>query len=501
MQTHASWVFVAPPFVYKVKKPVRFAFLDFSTLELRRADCERELALNQRLAGDVYLGTEPIREWNGTLHFGGEGTIVEWAVKMREMDQERFLSHLLKREPVGTAEIDRVIEKLHAFYKSQPPLSAAEAGTAGARTLQYITGNLDQAREHVGHRLSPAAFTALGHYVREFTRSQQALLQSRAAEGRFRDCHGDLHLEHICLEQDNVIIYDCIEFNDALRHMDVACDLAFLAMDLDFNERSDLAGHMVEQFAQRLRDDGLARLMDFYKCYRASVRGMVESLHCMADGVEMGEEKAAAQLARRYYELALRYALFGSKPRLLVVMGKVASGKSTLAEALGKELGCSVLSSDRIRKTLAGAPLFQRGDAAQRSSLYAPEMTEKVYATLLQRAAETLRRGHSIILDATFSESRHREQLHRLQEQVGFETTWIETSAETEVVIERLRARDTMTGVVSDARVEDSAILNAGYSPPTEVPPVSMIRVRTQSEPSMTLHEVLQELALRNARR
>jgi hypothetical protein len=179
-------------------------------------------------------------------------------------------------------------------------------------------------------------------------------------EGWIRDGHGDLHLEHIHITPNAVTIYDCIEFNDRFRFVDVASDVAFLAMDLDFRDRSDLAQHFERKMAHALHDDGMPALLDFYKCYRAFVRGKVESLQSIAPLAPAADRDAAAKRAGRYFRLALRYAVTGSNPLVLAVMGRIGSGKSALATALARELGCAAFSSDQLRKELAGQPLFKR---------------------------------------------------------------------------------------------------------------------------------------------
>jgi aminoglycoside phosphotransferase family enzyme/predicted kinase len=469
LQTHASWVFLAPPFVYKIKKPVSLGFLDFSTLEMRHDDCKREVVLNRRLAEDVYLGAEPICEHEGKLHFGGYGEIVEWAVKMRKLDSRYFLLELMRTEEVGTREMDRIVDRLQRFYISQPPLAAGEVRTANEHLRQGTEDNFTTSAKFVGQSLSQHALEAITHYTRDFFTRQSALLESRLHDGWIRECHGDLHLEHIHLSPEAVCIYDCIEFNTDFRCIDVACDIGFLAMDLDFNGRVDLARYIVERFAVLLDDHGIRALMDFYKCYRACVRGKVESLHSSAETVAESEKEASLQLARRYFQLALQYAVAGSKPCVFVFMGKVASGKSALAEALGQETGWRVHSSDRLRKTLAGTPLNHRGSEVERAELYAPSMTQKTYELLFEQALASLGEGHSVILDATFSKHEQRDAFKQIVVSEGCEVRWIEAHASEAVVCERLKERDRDEEVVSDARLEDYKRLSAGYEPPDEM--------------------------------
>jgi aminoglycoside phosphotransferase family enzyme/predicted kinase len=496
VQTHASWVFLASPHVFKMKKPVDFGFLDFTTLEKRRADCEREVALNRRLAPDVYLGVVPVCDTPQGLRFGEGGPVVEWLVRMRELDASRFLSNLLDGGEVTTAMMDQIVDCLLAFYRSQPPLSDTEAVLARRRLAGFVRDNFTAARDFTGLSLSAAALAAMERFSTEFERRHGGLLESRAAGGWIRDCHGDLHSEHIHIEGPRVRIYDCTEFNEAFRHIDVACDLAFLAMDLDFHGRPDLSRHLVRRFAELLPDASLERLMDFYKCYRACVRGKVESLHSLGETVGEAERAASAALARSYHRLALRYAIGGSQARVRVFMGRVASGKSALAEALGAETGWRVASSDRVRKTIAGVPLHERGTAAQRAELYSPEMTSRVYNALLGEALAEAGQGHSLIVDATFSARRHRDAFQSACDAAGVPVTWVMAEAGDDVTLSRLRQRAEDSTVVSDARAEDQAMLGSRFEPPDEL---DCLCISTEEEAPATLERLMLELAARNA--
>ncbi len=497
VQTHASWVFIAPPYVYKIKKPVNLGFLDFSTLEQRHADCERELALNRRLAEDIYLGLKPICESDGCLHFGGDGVIVEWAVKMCEMDPRYFLKQLMKTQAVGIPEMDRIVDTLQRFYATQPPLPKNAVTTANEHLRQGTEDNFKTSRQFVGQSLSQHALDAIALYTRKFFTRQSALLESRLHDGWIRDCHGDLHLDHIHLSPEAVRIYDCIEFNTDFRCIDVACDIAFLAMDLDFNDRPDLARHIVDRFALLLHDSGMKPLMDFYKCYRACVRGKVESLHANAETVAETEKQSSLQLARRYFQLAMQYAVAGSRPHVFVFMGKVASGKSALAEVLGHETGWAVHSSDRTRKTLAGTPMNHRGSEVERGLLYSAEMTRRTYDELFALAFASLRRGHCVILDATFSTLAHRKALKASLEIEGCEATWIEAYASEPVIRQRLMERDHDSSVISDARFEDYQKLSADYEPPLELSPGELIRISTDGPVDDVCRALLMDMVKR----
>jgi uncharacterized protein len=240
----------------------------------------------------------------------------------------------------------------------------------------------------------------------------------------------------------------------------------------------------------------MLRLMDFYKCYRAYVRGKVESFQQAGAEVPKTEQKKSRMQAARYFRLALRYALFGSEPTVLVVMGRAASGKSTLANALGCELGFEVISSDHIRKELAGVPLFQRVNEAARLHLYSEAMTNETYERLFQCAITQVDRQASSILDATFSHRRYRDKLRRLLDSKSVNYRFIEAEAPDEVVRQRLEQREGATRVVSDARLEDFEMLMRSYEAPSEIQPRHCLHVATDRPTTVTIGQTLQELVL-----
>jgi aminoglycoside phosphotransferase family enzyme/predicted kinase len=479
-------VFIAPPFVYKVKKPVNFGFLNFSTLEKRRHFCEREIALNRRLSPGIYLGVVPISTRHGRFTFGEGDQVVEYAVKMRRLSERHFLDRLVERDEVVPGDLNRLVHVLKHFYESQQPTAEIEAWGRIERLRISTDENFRQTREFIGQTLSRAAFATIRSYTGLFFKRHAALWAARVREKWIRDCHGDLHLEHIHVTPRALHIYDCIEFNDRFRYVDVANDAAFLAMDLDYEGRPDLARYFARQMASALNDDGMPRLMDFYKCYRAYVRGKVESLHSIAQAAPDEERQARAERARRYFRLALDYAVAGSQPMVLAVMGRIASGKSTLANALGGELGWPIYSSDSVRKKMAGFPLYERSSVGARRKLYSAAMTERTYARLLAAAEAEARKGHSVILDATFARREHREWLAKRFAKRGIVWRMVEAQAGDAVVKQRLRAREARPDEVSDARLEDFATLTRLYQPPRELSPARCVRVRTTGDRSVT---------------
>ena len=486
IETHISWVFMASPFVFKVKKPVALGFLDFSTLERRHYFCRRELELNQRLCAQVYLAVLPIYQTDAGFSFENTGgKIAEYAVKMRELPHGWFLSELLAQGAVGETELKRVISRLREFYDSQNPTPEIEEWGRPERLKISTDENFAQMEALVGETISSPAFEAIRHFTNNYYVVNRQLFEQRIESHRILDCHGDLHLDHIHLTPEAVCIFDCIEFNDRFRFIDVASDIAFLAMDFDFEKQCKLSGLLLRIAASEFRDSGILELAGFYKCYRAFVRGKVES-------VQRKSEQHALR-ARRYFRLALRYATTGPEPSVLVVMGRVGTGKTTMAKQLAEELDWPLFSSDQIRKTLAGVPLTVRTPPELRDNVYSERMTQQTYEQLLEQGLAGLSSHCGVILDATFSSRRRRDWLHAKFLRAGVRLEFIELEADPNVVAMRLKERDESSAELSDARIDDLEKLNAAYEPPDELP--TLIKVSTARGIGDTVSAVLRHLA------
>ena len=499
VQTHISVVALAPPFVYKVKKPVDFGFLDFSTLVRRRHFCEEEVRLNERLCPGLYEGVVPITRDGDALCVEGDGEPVEVAVKMRRLDPAGFFDARLRRGALTTADLDRVTERLAAFYLRQQPSPDVAAWGWPERLRLSTDENVAQTERFVGDVISRAAFDALRSATDRFFAANARLLHRRRAEGRIVDGHGDLRLEHLHVgpDDDALCIYDCIEFNERFRCVDVASDLAFLAMDLDVHGRPDLAHHVVALMAESLNDPELWGVIDFYKGYRAYVRGKVEAMRSGEAEVPEAERAASRARARRYFQLAMAYAVAGSEPLVIAVMGPVGAGKTTQAKALGAALGWEVVSSDRVRKMQAGVPLFRRGTDAERAALYAPDRTEAVYDVLREAALRRASDGLSTVLDATFGTRRHRDALRDALATAGVRYRLVELTAPADQIRHRLAARADGT-VVSDARVSDFDALATRYEPPDALEDPEHVCADAASGPETTTRAILTALVERS---
>jgi aminoglycoside phosphotransferase family enzyme len=306
VQTHISAVFLTKRFVYKVKKAVNFGFLDFTTLEKRRFFCEKELKLNRRLCGDMYLEVVPINKAYA-IKIKGEGKTVEYAVKMKRMPQEKIMSKLIEENKVDDDLVDRIAKIIAEFHsKAETKSRISEFGSLAAIETNWKE-NFQQTEEFIRKTISTEDFTLIREKVEDFMKKSTLLFKKRMVENRVRDCHGDIHSGNIFVT-DKIYIFDAIEFNERFRYSDVAADVAFLAMDLDFKKRIDLSNFFVEKYVEYSGDQELKKLLPFYKCYRACVRGKVTSFKLDDPNMNAEEKTSATNEAKAYFKLAATYA-------------------------------------------------------------------------------------------------------------------------------------------------------------------------------------------------
>ncbi len=306
VQTQMSFAFLTDNYVYKIKKPVNLGYLDYTTFEKRHFYCHREIELNRRLCPDVYLGVVPVTKDKGSFSVEGQSKVIEYAVKMRRLPREAMMDVLLVNNQVSPEMITGVAQKLAEFH--QKAETNVDISTFG--TLDTITQNTDenfaQTEKYIGITIFPERYQHIKDYTNSFIEMNAPLFRKRITDSRIRDCHGDLHAAHICFSG-GICIYDCIEFNDRFRYGDVAAEVAFLAMDLDHYGRSDLSCSFVNAYIEAGQDDELRKLLNFYKCYRAYVRGKVESFKLDDPLISEEEKSRILAIAKSYFELAESY--------------------------------------------------------------------------------------------------------------------------------------------------------------------------------------------------
>jgi uncharacterized protein len=484
VETHISWIVLAGDYAYKLRKPVNFGFLDFSTLEQRQADCQAEVQLNRRLCPDLYLGVVDVVARAGHLHIGGAGTPVEPAVAMRRLPESGMLPALLERGSVDERLMERIARQLADFH--------AQAAT-GPDVDQF--GHDDVIRANWNENFAQATTLdfarreAIRTFADRFLDAHPALLERRVRGGRIRDGHGDLHAGSVCATRRRLYLFDCIEFNPRFRCADVAADVAFLAMDLDHLGRADLSTAFVDAYIRASGDQELMPLLEFYKCYRAFVRGKVLGFRLAEPGLDRAELDSLAREASAYFDLAHAYATRSAPPLLLVVMGLPATGKTTLARALAGRFGLVHLSSDIARKHLAGLrPTVHRFEEYERG-MYSRSMTRRTYAVLMRKAARWLRRGQSVALDATFGQPGERAAMRQLARRTGARLLVVECCADDTVIRERLQARSRDSRQTSDARLEIWPALKAAFTEPVEI--AGTIKVDTGRALEQTVEEMV----------
>ena len=491
VETHISHVFLTGQKVYKMKKPVDFGFLDFSTLEKRKYFCEREVALNRRLAPDVYLGVDEITRDGGRYGLDAEGRAVEYVVVMRQLPEDGNMVGMLSRGKVDDAFIDDLASLLTRFYQhSQKSPEIDRFGkheTIGKNCME----NFVQTEPFVGKILNENTYTLVRTATESFLERRKPLFDHRIEHGRIRDCHGDLRADHVYMD-DAVKIIDCIEFNERFRYQDIACDLAFLTMDLDFRGHRDVSHALLKAYVQKTGDRDVFNLIDFYKIYRAMVRLKVSCFHIEQD--DPGEPERSRVLAdiRRYMKMAGRYADKIIRPTVWVVCGMIASGKSTVADALAESLDIPVLRSDEIRKQLFGLAPEESAESDFQKGVYSRQATGLTYGKQLMDARELVDKGRSAILDATFGDPHRRDEVRRMAKKTHANLFFILCECPNHVIRERLLAREKRPGV-SDARLRHFDDIKKTFAPFDDIPEKNLIRVDSSESIDKCMEHILSE--------
>ncbi|MFO0981139.1 MAG: AAA family ATPase [Planctomycetota bacterium] len=429
IETHISWIYLAGDRAYKVKKPVRLAFLDFSSLAARRHFLEEELRLNAVLAPGVCRAVVPIVRDGARLGIGGPGVPFEYALEMRRLPAHRMLDRLLEQGVVDNAMMNALADTLCRFH-AQAAVMPAEQG-APEQVASAVTRNLHDlaaGRTDLAPLIAP-----LERYATQFVRTHHDLFLQRALQGRVRDGHGDLHAGNICFEDGAIVIYDRIEFEPRFRQMDVAADLAFLAMDLDHRGCHAFSDFLVHQYVQRSGDATLPLVLPFYKAHRAAIRAKVAALR-------FDQQASAAELAslRAHLNLALSYTLAG-KPLVVMMCGLPGSGKTVVARALQATLRAQLVRTDVVRRSLEAEPSY--GELA----------VTRAYDALLAAARGMLDRGLAVILDATFDRRVLRERARAMAAAVGAPCVTVLVECAEPIIKERLERRAREGGDASEA--------------------------------------------------
>ena len=484
-ETHASIVFLAGDRAYKVKKPVRLPFLDYGTLVRRHALCLEEVRVNRPYAPHTYIGVRALVPAAAGFALGAadEPHAVEYVVEMRRLDEDRTLERLVRAGLADERLIERVARRI-ADLHAAAPLAPPEARGAD-EAWAPIKANLDSLREDAGRVLDRDVVEAVTRYAEAFASANRELIAARAAAGRVRDVHGDLRCEHIAVEN-GILIFDRIEFDERLRQTDVAADLAFVVMDLERLGARELGRVLVRSYVDASGDAGLCVLLPFYASYRAAVRAKVACVRFGQLDPSSPERAELASDAESLLELALRFAWRSRLPLALVFCGVAGSGKSTLAIEVARRSSLRRMSSDEVRKRLAGlAP----GDRAS-AEVYSEAHTERTYANLERESAAALLGDGGVIVDATLRERARRLTLAAALRESGARVLFCECRAPEASLRERGRARERAPELGSDADWDVITRQLASFEPLDEIPPGDHLVIGTDRPVAESLAEL-----------
>ena len=473
VQTHLSYVFLAGDRVFKTKKPVNFGFIDQVELEERRLNCEREVVLNSRLSSGVYLGVLKLLRLSDDSYTLTEdeppagAEIVEYAVEMTRLPDDRILANLLERDEVPPTLMRRLAARLLEFHEQADvvPNDPAFAGAEAQRN--WWAREYSEAEGFIGSTWEPTDAATMRSYVVPLIEREAALFDQRLADGRVIDGHGDLHAMHVYLIDDEIVIVDCLEFTEwfQFRLEDAGYDIAFLAMDLEARGHRALGEEVAGRYIAAAGDETMSVLQPLHRSFRAFVRGKVESIGAHAPEVPPEQQAALARSASRYFALASKFVERAADPLLIVVAGVSGTGKSTVGATLAARIGAAYVSSDVVRKSLAGIPAREHVPAERTAEVYGAQMSARTYAELRERAASHLAAGRPVVLDATHSKVTERAAALQLARDAGLPALIAELRITDDDALARIAERASDPLATSDATAEVYAAQTESFEP------------------------------------
>lgn len=453
IETHISWVLLTGQYVYKIKKPVDFGFLDFSTLEKRRFYCEEELRLNRRLAPQLYLEVVTINGSEEQPELNGKSSIIEYAVKMRQFPQSSQLDHMLEQAGLDNAIMDKLADKVARFHLTSTSVDLDSVYGDIKHISQPVLENFTQARACIDDPVMVQRLNKLEQWSQQQLAVLTPFIELRKAQGYIRECHGDMHLRNIALWQDEIVLFDCIEFNKNFYWIDVMSEIAFLVMDLEDRQQGELAQHFLNRYLEITGDYIGLQVFLFYKVYRAMVRVKVAALRCAQEEATSDIFKQTWLELQQYINLAEEYIRPGT-PCLIINFGLSGSGKSVGARLLAEKLPAIQLRSDVERKRLFNVAINDEVDATKEHMLYSSNATQQTYARLVDIARCLLEVDYSVIIDAANLKQWQRQLFIELARSVRVKHFIVAYHADESVLRQRVVERAQRNDDVSDATTE-----------------------------------------------
>jgi uncharacterized protein len=446
IQTHISYVLLTGEYAYKVKKPMNFGFLNYSTLEARKHFCQEELRLNQGGAAELYLEVLPITKTEQQYQLGGTGEPVEYVLKMRQFPQDMLLINMFSQGKVDEKLMTNLGRVVAEYHKKAAINDYIRNFGEVAQVRQAFDENYEQSEKYIGKAQTQNQFDETKAYTDKFFAEKESLFKSRMAGDFIRECHGDLYMQNICLWHDKILLFDCIEFNEPFRFVDVMYDVAFAVMDFEARGRKDLGNIFLNTYLEQTGDWEGLQVYPLYLSRQAYVRAKVNSFLLDDPGVPAAVKEESAKTAANYYRQAWEY----TKPRqgkLILMSGLSGAGKSTVAKQLARQMGAIHVRSDAVRKHLAGIPLEQRGG----DEIYTTEWHQKTYQRLLDLGLLLASEGFTVILDAKYDRTALRQEAIAQAESRQIPLQILHCTAPVEVLRQRLQQR---TGDIADATVD-----------------------------------------------
>ena len=445
VETHISWVFLTDHYAYKLKKPVRFEFLNFSTPRAREAACAEEIRLNNRLSKNVYLAVVPVTiDANGKLKLDGKGHAIDYVLKMRRLPQKLALDELIRQDKLSGSQLNALVDYLVGFYTQLPP-KIVRPNHYYQNLLEHCRANYGVLLECAGKHNQLAIRRIHGAQLRYLWLESERFL-NRVRDGRIVDGQGDLRAEHVFLESPPAVI-DCVEFSEELRQVDVIDDLSCLAMDCSRLGEHELGSRLFSAYTRQSGDHPPEEMIDLFKSYRACVRAKVAALYLKQPQV-MRRRQNVREL-HDYLQWADHHAARLGRPLLIVLGGLMGTGKSTLASALAEVIFSTTISSDHIRHSLFGV---SDSPAAFSQGHYRPELRLQVYGEMFNRAEKYLDNGRSVVLDGTFLTNDLRQRAMEMGRKHGATPVFVECECSREKARSRIYERSAAGRALSEAR-------------------------------------------------